>query len=1329
MLLKDNDPLASRKRLYDELVADQKYSKGFDSFSAQFSTHTSRERLYQDLVEEQKYSKDFDSFTSQFFADIIPEKKSPSPTLADQLQVIPSREKVSSPDSGDGANKLSDIIPPVAPSDATRVATERKALPGELNYNYKTTQEMQGDIFAGIAASMRQSRQARSSSEIVLSQPKEVVIEHFENELQRMTERQKALQQQGKKDEPVPLLSGQGIGELIGSTAEDITAALIGSLVNPWLGLSVGVSMPAYKGYGQGFGSAYLQARQEGKGKNEAFEIASRVSKLDALFAGVEGLLGTVAGPAGRSAGKLTQSLGGGKLLQNIAKVLGESSSDAAAAAGLQSASNVARQQEGLQTEFTQGTAENAAAEFTFSTIMQLGQKLLGIKSNTNLSSEQKTAQTAQEASQTASELEMNIDQANEQLMQQSTPESQDQPSSTLTDQPPVAREIPQLLTESQDPQANPILAMESIKSEIEQQAREAGVTIAQNAINPIKPVVAIVNEGFKQINRFQYNVFGKQANQLEDWIAKQAVKGVTHKNGIVRSAAGIFKNLMGGLVYTEETARQKMGFKGGLAYADKQSQMFYDESVKIVDQDPDSMIRVHSLLDPEAYAKREDLQQDNLPQTIEDLNDSEKALYELLRKTNDEIHTWHHENGFIDEETYQKYKGKYIARLYEESDLDQLPEDIEKMMEKGNNSFSGQTKIDLDIFKARKEIDQVRSTLLQDPVYLTARRLSQMMKSKAIIDYADQVASNYKIYSSPRPGYTQLQANKPAYGALTNKYVPDFVAEDFKGFFFANETANTFYQAFKLYDRTGFRQFLKKWFTVFNPPVQLGNATSNYVFSFVSGIDPLTLSKHVPEAIQQVRYNGKEYLDLVQSGILGSDVVTNDLLPLDVKGKRRIKTVDETKKTLLQRAGSFSKALGMVDNAFTGLYQGSDNVAKLAAYLALRRDHGLSHNRAIKQVYDGYQNYGAIGKFYDFASKTPVFGNPYIKFGGDLARIMKNATLKKPLTTIGFLYLLRATADAWSRYSGESEEDKKSREQREFIPKLKLPFSLPHVGGEIPLTWQTPIGEVNVARFMSPYYIYDVGDTGITLDELTRFLPYQVKSEEDRFSGIENLKPSFSDVLLGPYAQVVFDRDFRGKSIRDPEANKFSNQGLTDQEMLLNQMNFIARSQIPFYKSASDMLNAWKGEADYYGRERNLNQAILDNFIKIQEYGPTQIKERAVKNIGYLVHRFESFNREIASVNRNIEREIQKVLERDISDSQKEAQLRGLYSKQAKRVSAKLQEQSQAVRDLEEAIKIFRFDPDLISEEHQEAIRAIEKRAKFQEENKLLEEVLQSIE
>jgi hypothetical protein len=487
-----------------------------------------------------------------------------------------------------------------------------------------------------------------------------------------------------------------------------------------------------------------------------------------------------------------------------------------------------------------------------------------------------------------------------------------------------------------------------------------------------------------------------------------------------------------------------------------------------------------------------------------------------------------------------------------------------------------------------------------------------------------------------------------------------------------------------------------------------------------------MTMIKNAGPAYKQVQGKGEAYLELVQAGILGTDFASSELLPLSKEAKRRRSVLEKTEGTLKERTLSYAgRLLGKADQLLMDSYSGADEIAKVSAYLSLTQDYGVTKEKAIQQVYDGFQNYAMVGKAYDFASKTPVIGNPYVKFAGDLSRIMKNATLKRPLTTVAFLYTLRSIANMTSELAGETPEEKEAREKRKFIPKIPLPFELPGIGKEVPLVFQTPVGEINVARFISPYYIYDSGEAGI--GELSRFLPYQVEFSDSKFAGLEDININMGDVFLGTYAQVLFDKDFRGKSIKDPEANRYSNRGLTSEEMLLNQLTFIARNQIPFFKSADDLYRAHKGEADYYGRERDLTQAIVNNFIKIQEFGPEQAQEQAVRSIQYYVQRFEGFNQEIAAINNGVNDDLEKVLARPLSAEKQEVLIADLLSKRVKRVTKKLKEQRKVSEELEALIEAYQYDYSLISPEAKRVAKALEKQQKSQQEVEEIKQLLEN--
>jgi hypothetical protein len=347
-----------------------------------------------------------------------------------------------------------------------------------------------------------------------------------------------------------------------------------------------------------------------------------------------------------------------------------------------------------------------------------------------------------------------------------------------------------------------------------------------------------------------------------------------------------------------------------------------------------------------------------------------------------------------------------------------------------------------------------------------------------------------------------------------------------------------------------------------------------------------------------------------------------------------------------------------------------------VAAYLAHTKDYGRSDAEALKRVSEGFQNYNNVGRFYDFAAKTPVVGNPFIKFKGDLMRIMKNNFSQRPLTNIALLAGLNAIATTMSKWREEDETLKEIRERRAFIPKVPMPDAL---GGDIPLVWKTPIGEINAARYFSPFNIYDMGDKGSTVEEVTQFLPYQLKKAE----GDQAPMPQISDPFLGVYAQVAFDKDFRGKPILDPESTKWKSGNATTQEKTQNAATYIARQQIPFFANADDMMRAYNEEPDYYKRNKDLKQALLNNIIKIQEFETPEAKEALEKEIDFKMNNLDKLTGDIKSAKSLAKKNIKTIKDRKISEENEQEQIRVENVRAEKKIAELMERQAEIKAEL----------------------------------------------
>lgn len=765
----------------------------------------------------------------------------------------------------------------------------------------------------------------------------------------------------------------------------------------------------------------------------------------------------------------------------------------------------------------------------------------------------------------------------------------------------------------------------------------------------------------------FGDKLIASATSKIEDGIAKSFRRGMGNSNKYLSRASSEAQGLFKQLALTADEMMSRRKALGQMNAAPLKAVKFYQSGVDVVGRTPESLQNVHQVLDPEVYSKR-----GVTPKTEADLSPSEKQLFDLLRSTNDLIHDWHFLNGRISQETYDKNKGTYAPRFYDNIEFEGLPGELKEAFE----DYAKQQ--NFSYVKERQAFEDVmgENSITEDPVYGTSMRLAQMLRNQAVMEYAADLNGRVKTYnegdSNIPNSYIKLEGggqfgNINTYGKLTNKYVPRDIAEDFKGSLFINYAADKVFDAFKWYDRLAVRQFLKKTKTLYNPITQLGNIGSNYVFAMMNGLDPLTYQTRKIEAAKIVKEKSDLYVRLVEEGILGTDITTKDL-KYEAKGK----PVGE------------QGMLSQIDDRISEFYGSRDDIAKVAAYLAHTKDYGRSDAEALKRVSEGFQNYNNVGRFYDLAAKTPVVGNPFIKFKGDLMRIMKNNFSQRPLTNIALLAGLNLVASSLSKWADEDETIKQIRERRKFIPKVPLPDAL---GGDIPLVWKTPIGEINAARYFSPFNIYDMGDKGSTVEEVTQFLPYQLKKTE----GNDVPLPQISDPFLGVYAQIAFDKDFRGKPILDPEETKWRSGNATTQEKIQNAATFIARQQIPFFANADDMLRAYNDKPDYYGRNKDLKQALLSNMIKIQDFEKPEAIESLSKEIDYRLGQMDKLNADVATAKNLAEKNVAKINEREISDESKQRLIRGEYMRAENKIAELMDKQAEIKQQLIEPTELLK--------------------------------------
>ena len=221
-----------------------------------------------------------------------------------------------------------------------------------------------------------------------------------------------------------------------------------------------------------------------------------------------------------------------------------------------------------------------------------------------------------------------------------------------------------------------------------------------------------------------------KPRDAIADWIAGKLQQGGQSQIDALRWTSKTVTNWFGGLGRTERDILGKLRMSGTVKeFAPYEASQVSKQLLKIVNSDPESLRRVRDALDPEIATEK---------LVYGDLTVAEKNLYSQLRELNTWVHETNYANGFIDSETYLKFKdvtgdSKYIARMY---DVYTLPKEVADMV--NNNRTKKKTNaLELDMFKAREEVDEWKKDhAITDPVYLTTKRVMQTIQNAAVKEY-----------------------------------------------------------------------------------------------------------------------------------------------------------------------------------------------------------------------------------------------------------------------------------------------------------------------------------------------------------------------------------------------------------------------------------------------------------------------------------------------------------------------------------------------------------------------------------------------------------------
>jgi len=681
----------------------------------------------------------------------------------------------------------------------------------------------------------------------------------------------------------------------------------------------------------------------------------------------------------------------------------------------------------------------------------------------------------------------------------------------------------------------------------------------------------------------------GNKLRTIENLASDRVAKGLTSNNKYVRGIATVLQDLFGGAGKSQGQIVARAEYRGGIDYATKVANDSQKYVYDLLENDTKSLERVHAFLDPSIS---------KIKVSEASLKPNEKEAVAYLRVVSDFINDTNYKNGFISKELWAKNKGgKYIARAYEP--FDYPPEVADFIKDKS-------IRFDLNPFKQRGKVtDWKIENSIKDPAYLMSKRLQQTMFNSEVGKYTSWAKNSGLISDTAKPGFVQLSDSK-AYGEVAGKWIRKDALEDVKGFFLTNDIAQKSYDILKWYDRNPARKLQKSLKTVFNPTVRLGNRTGNYVFAWLNGINPATFAKNKFWANAAIKNNDPMYRRAVQLGLTGTDVTKADIARISAELKRGI----NDKNVLSEIDGIIKESYGRVDDS-----------SKLAAYKTWL-DRGFTEKEAVNRARRGFQDYSMVGFLYDVGARLPVLGNPFVRFSAESIRIAKNAAIDHPIRAISTIAAWKIFTDVMSRISGETDEERTIREKR--VGAAHVPFT------NISMNVQTPWGEVNASRLIGFSTTFTPEDS--SLPDVSKYAPIQNPLDVRSYG---------SDPLIGPLISIATDKDFRGKSIADPNQNKYQGSLLTDSERNKNRLGYLARSYAP--PTITDIYNigsAFQGQPNVYGQVKTPTQAILRTYpgVKVEQFGSEQVKSYKEREKKYNEYLLKSIDSKIRSIQKDID-------------------------------------------------------------------------------------------
>lgn len=606
----------------------------------------------------------------------------------------------------------------------------------------------------------------------------------------------------------------------------------------------------------------------------------------------------------------------------------------------------------------------------------------------------------------------------------------------------------------------------------------------------------------------------------------------------------------------------------------------------------------------------------------IKSFTPEERAYFDNVRELN--ILRNNLNRSTMSRQTIDQYdNGMHMPRLFDTEAFSKefSPEDIEAY------AASQDKTLDLNPAKRRKQLEDIseelRAQMLRDPAQASAIRTEIALHNQAISDYSANIGAIPGIVSDTNQrGFLQIP-EQARYGELAGKWVRRDLAEpmlsgDLRFKTDAYKAVNTLLNS---YQNTIFGKLengLRKGITTYNPGTRIGNRVANLSQGAMAGFNFPEMAVSQQHFMNVLRKGGDEWTRLAQA----SGAIDNNQALSRFSGD----VTEPTRGLLVGARKRLSQSYADVDTA-----------AKVAMF-KWQIQRGASPEQAARFVNRALPNIGNSGEVYSFFSKLPVVGTPFRAIQPEVLRALGSTVSRN---TLPFLTAM-ATYTTLQNLSWADVPDDERKQIQERFGSGSTPFKglndffgskgintsavlpsswsfnaagvpgLQDLFGKDPDTGERAVVDVDPRRLLGMYSI-NLGGTSpqdSLIDQISKASPANIPI------GYDNGKVTFepqnvvSSRLFGPLAQTIIDRDFRGKSVQNPDATNIplvdptTGQPLDIRDNPQRAAEYLLRSYIPQLNDLGNISDATQNKENFYGQNMDVPQSIARLFgLKGEEF------------------------------------------------------------------------------------------------------------------------------